>query len=266
MMRFVVLASGSRANCTFVESSSTCFLIDCGLSAREVKRRLIGRGIDPKSVGALIITHEHRDHIQGVSTLARQLGIPVYANFETSKFLDRGLDIRHFDFNQPIQLMDVSIEPFAVQHDAVNPVGLVMRSGDYSIAYCTDLGVVTESVRSACCGVRAIIIEANHDEELLKYSDYPWALKQRIASDYGHLSNRAACEFLRFLSLHGLEQVVLGHLSENCNSPDVALAAMQSSLELKDLQIEVATPYSATQIFGQIEQIELQMRDVSYGI
>lgn len=223
-MRFSVLSSGSKANSTFIEVGSQRILIDSGLSATQVTKRLAAIGVDAATITAIIITHEHSDHISGVAPLSRRYKIPVYANQATASHLDAPHAIEHFVTGQEFYLGDAIIRPFSIVHDAVDPVGFVIEGEGLKFGQATDLGKVTTVVKEALKGSHAMVLESNHDLGMLYTSHYSWELKQRIASSHGHLSNDVAGRFLAELAHPALGQVVLGHLSENCNTPETALA------------------------------------------
>ncbi|MCB9029675.1 MAG: MBL fold metallo-hydrolase [Deltaproteobacteria bacterium] len=222
-MRFSVLSSGSKANSTFIEVGSQRILIDCGLSAKQTSIRLLELGIDPESINAMIITHEHSDHVRGISVMSRKYSIPVFANEETAQFLDNIYALETFVTGQKFCLNEVEISPFSIVHDAVDPVGFVLEAEGLKFAQATDLGRVTPLVRESLRGAHALVLESNHDLDMLQESQYPWELKQRIASSHGHLSNDTAGNLLFELFHHDMFQVVLGHLSENCNTPQLAV-------------------------------------------
>jgi len=193
--------------------------------------RLFSLGIDPHSIDAILISHEHADHICGVPALSRKLKIPVYANKETAKFIDRPFGLEIIGTGQEFIIGTASIRSFGVVHDAVDPVGFTIESDGMKFAQATDLGKVTTVVKEALSGVNALVLESNHDLGMLHSSDYPWQLKQRISSSHGHLSNDVAGRLLREISHPDLGPVVLGHLSENCNTPEIALRTVTRYVE-----------------------------------
>jgi phosphoribosyl 1,2-cyclic phosphodiesterase len=201
-------------------------LIDCGLSAKQAALRLASIGVDANSIDAIIVTHEHRDHIQGVSVFSRRHEVPVYANIQTSEFIVNIWQEVPFVTGKPFTIKDVTLSPFRIIHDAVDPVGFRVSSGGSTLAVATDLGKATPLVVDAIAGCHALVLEANYDSQLLQECEYPWQVKQRIASSHGHLSNREAAELLEEVLHDELQIVVLGHLSENSNSPASALATV----------------------------------------
>lgn len=225
-------------------------MIDCGLSGKQVELRLAEFGIDPASLSALVVTHEHRDHIQGISVLSRRYRLPVYCNRATAEFIDRVHGFEYFDTGEFFSIGSVRLHPFSIVHDAVDPVGFEVLAEGLKLAHVTDLGRATALVKMALTGAHAVVLEANYDRELLQTCDYPWQLKQRIASSHGHLGNIEAARSLKEM-LHGdLVQVVLAHLSENSNSPTHALQSMYAVLPpLMHDRVVCGTPAKATELF-----------------
>lgn len=224
-MRVCLLGSGSKGNSIYIESQKTRILIDAGLSARELKSRLEGIGGAGEDLNALLVTHEHTDHCRGVGPMARRYHLPVYLHPDTRRALPnmgRIDDLREFDVGDAFALKDFQIETFPVTHDAAAPVGYTVETGEGKIGIATDLGIATRLVAQRLKGCRVLILESNHDEELLRDGPYPWPLKQRIRSNYGHLSNTASAQLLRELLWEGLEVVFLAHLSEVNNRPALA--------------------------------------------
>lgn len=237
-MRICLLASGSKGNSLLVESGQTRILIDAGLSARELRKRLESVGVDAASLNALLITHEHTDHIRGLGPLVRQLNIPVYLQTQLAgKLADVGKSecVREFADGVEFVVNDVTVRPFAITHDSLAPVGFSLSGEHGKVGVATDLGVATRLVTDCLQGCRALVIETNHDEELLRDGPYPWALKQRVRSNHGHLSNNAGGRLLQDLLWDGLEMVFLGHLSETNNRPELALGAVNNVLGQQSL-------------------------------
>ncbi len=226
-LKVCILGSGSSGNSTFVASDTTALLIDAGLSARAIEQRLsvIGRSTD--EVRGICISHEHGDHTQGLRVLHQRAGIPLYANAGTVEALRRtpendSLRWQIFTTGSPFQVGDLSVEPFAVPHDAYEPVGFVIASGDTRIGIVTDMGMCTTLIRERLRHCHAVVIESNHDEHMLKEANRPWHLKQRIGGRQGHLSNQGAALLLEEIAGPHLRHVFLAHLSEDCNRPELA--------------------------------------------
>lgn len=249
-MRFSVLASGSRANCSFIEAGGARFLVDCGLSGKQVELRLGSLGISADSLDALIVTHEHRDHIHGISVLSRRYRLPVYCNEAVVDMLGAVHGLELFATGDRFSIADTILHPFRIVHDAVDPVGFEITAEGLKLTHVTDLGRVTPLVRDALAGANAIVLESNYDRELLQICDYPWELKQRIASSHGHLGNIEAAACLREMIHSELTQVVLAHLSENSNTPEAALTTVQRALEpLGFRDVTCGCPTSPTPLY-----------------
>jgi len=237
-MRFSVLASGSKANCTVVESAGRRILIDCGLSCRQTEVRLISLGIDPSSIGAILVTHEHSDHINGIPVFLKKHRIPVYLNQRTAEYLlEREKlaadNVQYFEIGERFEVAGFEVDPFSIVHDALDPAGFVLWAEGLKFSHVTDLGKVTPLVLDAARNSNAMVLESNHDLDMLYASEYPWELKQRINSAHGHLSNDAAGELLSEVLHNDLSHIVLGHLSENCNTPQRARSSAKRYLDTK---------------------------------
>jgi len=232
-VRTCVLASGSRGNAVFIENGDTRVLVDAGLSARELSTRLEQVGVSPATLDAILVTHEHRDHCQGLGPLARRYALPVYLHPETLKALGdvgRLPEVREFDTASTIRLRDLEIDAFPITHDAAHTVGFTFTGDEGKIGLATDLGMVTRLVRQRLDHCRVLIVEANHDEEMLLRGPYPWPLKQRVRGTHGHLSNHDAAQLLGDLLWQGLEGVFLAHLSETNNQPQLAFRQARAIL------------------------------------
>jgi phosphoribosyl 1,2-cyclic phosphodiesterase len=227
-MKVCLLASGSKGNAILVESGRTRLLIDAGLSAREICKRLELIGVDAETLTALLITHEHTDHIRGLGPLVRKLDLPVYLQTDLArKLADVGKTehVSEFVDGEEFTIEDLTIRPFAITHDSLAPVGFTFSGELGKVGVATDLGVVTRLVTECLQGCRALVVETNHDEEMLRDGPYPWQLKQRVRSHHGHLSNNAGGQLLQDVVWPGLEAVFLGHLSDTNNRPELALQA-----------------------------------------
>ncbi len=232
-----MLASGSKANSVFVRSGETAILLDCGLSKREAVKRLSGISVAPEELTALVVSHEHNDHIAGVRVLADQAGLPVYMNeptFNASKKLQEISLHQVFFFQEgvPFTIGSLRLFPFSLSHDAAQPVGFRVTDGEKSISIVTDLGVYDDFILDQVCDTDALLLESNHEPEQLWLSEYPWELKERIAGSYGHLSNEDASKFVHALIKRNahtrLKFIVAGHVSENSNTYDQALQAIKT--------------------------------------
>jgi phosphoribosyl 1,2-cyclic phosphodiesterase len=284
MMRMTVLASGSKGNSTVVATSRTRILVDAGLSCREILKRMHIAGEDPRSLDAILITHEHQDHVQGVAVLARKLGIPVYftemthrawlrwmhprkrmtyadwlrqrqqgaaegrANLavgDSAAESDAGLwedptaeerdpaelpSVTYFEAGKRFAVGDIDVEPFTIPHDAADPVGFVFEGDGVRIGFATDLGYMPANARQALRRCDVLLLESNHDTEMLREGPYPWSVKQRVMSRVGHLSNEAAAEFLERNYDGQATYVILAHLSESNNLPALARVSAERAL------------------------------------
>lgn len=237
-MRVCLLASGSKGNAVFIEAGDTRLLVDVGLSAKEIERRLSLLGVEASSLNAILVTHEHLDHVRGVGPLARRFGLPLYIHPDTHKALPRlGKieDIQEFDTGSSFTLRDLEITPFPITHDASEPVGFTLDTPAGKIGVATDLGIATRLVVDYLKDCRSLVLESNHDEKMLQDGPYPWHLKQRIRSNQGHLSNDASADLLNNLLCPNLEAVFLAHLSETNNDPAKAHAGATRILEQQNI-------------------------------
>lgn len=227
-----VLASGSKGNATWVAGPAGALLVDCGLSARETMRRLALMGLDHLKLKGIVVTHEHRDHMAGVRVLAKQLRLPVMATKATWKAMALTGEARHqaIAAGEPFTAAGLTLHPFSIPHDAVDTVGLVVSTGAARLGLCTDLGQALALVKARLAGCQALVLEANHDPELLAAGPYPPWLKQRVRSRHGHLSNRQGAELLAEVHHAELRRVVLAHLSEVNNRPELARAEVEQTL------------------------------------
>lgn len=223
-MKISVLASGSKGNAVYIETGDTSLLIDAGLSATELLKRLALIGVDGSSLHAILLSHDHSDHTRGAGTLARKLKIPVIASYPTRGAclpLLKKCAVTEFESGYSFSFRDISIDPFQTTHDAVDPVGFIIESAEGRYGHATDFGIVTRLVTEKLKDCRALVIEANHDEEMLMNGPYPWHLKQRIKSRHGHISNNESVGLLEELLHDRLEGVFLAHLSETNNNPEL---------------------------------------------
>ena len=236
-----VLASGSRGNCALVASSSTRILVDAGLSGRETSKRLRALGERAEEISAILITHEHSDHVAGLQRLATKLKVPVFLTAPTHHAWSRAVRDQqgaapelpksdHFSAGRGFRVGDIEVMPFTIPHDAADPVGFTFRAEGVKVGVATDLGYMPASVRNHLRGCSVLVMESNHDVEMLRSGPYPWSVKQRVMSRVGHLSNDALAEFFSSDYDGGAEYVVLAHLSEQNNHPEIARAAAEGAL------------------------------------
>lgn len=234
-MRFTVLGSGSRGNSVYIESGKTGILIDAGFSGKEIEARLRSVGRDLSNVKAICITHEHNDHIRGAGVLSRRCKIPTYANVDTYRAGEKRLGKltlkKEFVTGDHLEIGDLQIRSFRISHDTADPVGFVVSNGQTHLGYCTDTGKVSHLIKSRLLGCDGLIIEFNHNLEMLKEGPYPLPLQQRVRSSRGHLCNEDGADFLAELIGDQLQTVVLAHLSETNNTPALAKEAALRSVE-----------------------------------
>ena len=259
-MRMAVLGSGSAGNASVLDAPGARLLVDAGLSARQLSQRLEKLGLDPHSLDGILLSHEHSDHTRGLEVFLRKHRIPVYATALTREALqDRcgaHVEWRLFQRGCDFEVAGMTVSSFAVPHDAVDPVGFVCRSRSGArIGIATDLGHVTSLVRESLRGVNGLFVEANYDQYLLESdTKRPWSIKQRISSRHGHLSNAQTAALVEELMEDGLRSVVLGHLSRDCNTPEVAVCALREG-KARRLPIRVSsqgepTPWVSLEVPG----------------
>jgi len=233
-MRFASLGSGSRGNALVVEAGKTRVLLDCGLSVTEVATRLARRGLEVTDVDAIVVTHEHADHIGGVAGLARRYEIPVYLTYGTLAALDgdRGAlgPTTIIDSHMPFAIGDVQLCPFPVPHDAHEPVQFVFSDGNVRLGVLTDTGSSTPHIERMLSGLDALMLECNHDLAMLARGSYPAVLKQRIAGRFGHLDNDSAAELLGHVDCSRLQHFIAAHLSQQNNTPELVRSKTASAL------------------------------------
>jgi phosphoribosyl 1,2-cyclic phosphodiesterase len=243
-----VLGSGSRGNSILIETSDTRILVDAGFSGRSIERRLEAVGVESDTISALVITHEHRDHTQGMGIFARRWKVPIFIARATAHrcadLLKGAEELHHYEAKRPFDIDDLRVEPFLTVHDAIDPIGITVRqrTSGLKVGIATDLGTPTVSVRHALKLCDLLILEANHDDVMLKTGPYPWSLKARIAGRHGHLSNRASAQLGAELLHPGLGGIILAHLSQECNDPELAAHVVGSALRREGYSglIEVA--------------------------
>jgi len=243
-MRFASLGSGSDGNGLLVEVDGTRVLIDCGFGIRDTVARLSRIGVSPDTVSAIIVTHEHSDHIGGVAAFAMRFGTPVWLTFGTLSIVSEqfaGLPcVRGFDSHDRFAIDAIEVRPFPVPHDAREPVQFVCSDGCWRLGVLTDIGVSTPYVEASLSGCDALVLECNHDLGMLANGDYPESLKRRIASRLGHLDNEAAAGLLRRIDSSRLKHLIAAHLSRENNSPELACAALAGALDCDVSWIGVA--------------------------
>ena len=229
--KLTILGSGSAGNCAHLEAGETRLLIDAGLSGRQIRQRLLTIGRAPEGLTGILITHDHSDHIQGLTGLAAKLQIPVYCNRLTREAIVGTLkvkcDFRLFETGASFGLGDTLVDTFSIPHDAQDPVGFLVRTAAGNFGFLTDLGHATKLVLQRVRPANVLVLESNHDVEMLQNDPRrPWSLKQRILSRHGHLSNEAAADALQEIVSAELRHLYLAHLSRDCNRPEIAHRVM----------------------------------------
>jgi phosphoribosyl 1,2-cyclic phosphodiesterase len=246
-----MLASGSRGNCAVVASATTRILVDAGISCREIFKRLKALALvstkqdsteyDPHALSAVLITHEHSDHVYGLATLAKKLHIPIFMTGATHQAWSRAMrdasgerplleKLERFESGHSFQVGDIAVKPFTIPHDAADPVGFSFRAEGIKVGIATDLGYLPASVRDHLRGCDVLVLESNHDVEMLRGGPYPWSVKQRVMSRVGHLSNQSLADFFANGYDNSAAFVVLAHLSEQNNHPEIARREAEKAL------------------------------------
>lgn len=231
-----VLASGSKGNATVITAGGKNFLIDVGISCRQLTQRLKEAGLVPEDLDGVLLTHEHRDHTAGLPVFCRKYRLPVFANEATWRYLPQRSEMERSCCRllpKCLETGPLKITSFGVPHDAASTVGYVFECSGSRCVYLTDVGFITEEIRENVSGAETLVLEANHDEEMLKKGSYPYPLKQRILGTRGHLSNKAAGWLLSQME-HLPGEVILAHLSQENNTPELALDTVRGMLENKD--------------------------------
>ena len=272
-MKVTVLGSGSSGNAILVESRQVRLLVDAGFSGRDLERRLAEVEVPADSIDALLITHDHCDHTRGMGILARRWKIPLYLTETTRRacadLLSGTEDVRSYASNQQVVLGDLVVDPFLTVHDAVDPVAVTVTeisTGD-KLGIATDLGRPTATVRHALRKCDLLILEANHDEIMLRESEYPWSVKSRIAGSHGHLSNRAAAELAGELAHEDLACVVLAHLSGSSNHPSLAYDVVGTALDRTRFHGEIQVgnqdhplpPIDVSRLKARLQPVQLRL-------
>jgi phosphoribosyl 1,2-cyclic phosphodiesterase len=256
-VKFTILGSGSSGNCAYIETAETRVLIDAGFSPRQIRQRLATIGRTPENLTAILLTHEHSDHISGLPGMADKFQIPVYCNrgtqdgtiwafksrwtskknpplpgLEGNAELKYKMDWRLFNTGASFEVGDIQVDTFSIPHDSQDPVGFLVRTTAGNFGFATDLGHMTKLVVERTKAATVLVLESNHDVKLLQDCPHrPWSLKQRILGRHGHLSNDAAAEAAAQIISPDLKYLYLGHLSSQCNKPEIARRVMQERLE-----------------------------------
>jgi len=249
-----VLSSGSGGNCALLATNRTRILVDAGLSFKALVKRLESVGEQVATLSAVLVTHEHCDHVSGLARVARRLGIPVYISKLTAPAVDWGEipPVREcFQAGASFTVGDIDVDSFGIPHDAIDPVGFCFHAEGIKIAVATDLGYITESVKFHLRRANLMLLEANHDLEMLKVGPYPWSVKQRVMSRVGHLSNDTMSDFLLGDFDGTPVRLILGHLSEHNNHPEIVRLVATQALERRGLAtaLAIASQTHATEVY-----------------
>lgn len=256
MFKFCTLYSGSSGNCSLIQTDSTKILIDAGQSAKKIEEALNTINVDPFSINGILVTHEHSDHVKGLGILSKKFHIPVYANIETWNAMQNQKEkienenIKFFSFNK-LSIGDIDVRPFSIPHDAANPCGFNVYHNDKKMSIATDIGHIDKEILESLSNSNFLLLEANYEPEVLKYSKYPYLLKSRISGPNGHLSNIDAGKTISYLVNRGLDKVMLGHLSHENNFPELAYKTvveqlMENNVSQNNLHLLVAGRYEAS--------------------
>jgi phosphoribosyl 1,2-cyclic phosphodiesterase len=242
-VRIASLGSGSAGNGTLIEDENVCLLVDLGFTIKETIRRLKRLGREPEDISAILVTHEHGDHISGVAAFARKFSVPVYLTPGTynPKRMGSLPSLREVNSHRGFRIASIGVEPVPVPHDAKEPCQYIFSSGGRKVGVLTDLGHVTPFVQQQYAKCDALLLESNHDVQMLMDGPYPWPLKQRVGGIHGHLSNEQAAELLSTIELGRLQHLIVCHISEKNNRPDLAIDAVREPLSDWSGELRAAT-------------------------
>lgn len=245
-LKFCSLASGSSGNCQYVATNETGLLVDAGLSGKYIKGALENIDVDINTITGLLVTHEHSDHIKGIGVLMRRYNVPLYITKETWSAMSTKIGkvdeekVIFINKNEEVNIGDIIVKPYEVSHDAVDPVGYTFKYDDSKVSIVTDLGYMTDDIMNEIKDSDLLLIESNHDEEMLKMGSYPYYLKRRILSEHGHLSNNTAGEIVVNAVKNGrVKNVLLGHLSKENNFPELAFETVKNIVESSSIEVGV---------------------------
>lgn len=256
-IRFSVLASGSTGNAFYIEHNETKLLIDAGLSGKKIAELFEQVDVDPEQLTAILVTHEHSDHVKGLGVMARRYHLPIYANEKTWQAMNGAIgEIKteqkfHFAANSVKSFGSLEVESFSVSHDAADPMFFNFRVDDKKVSLVTDLGYVSEKIKDAIAGADAYVFEANHDISMLQMSTYPWSVKRRILGDYGHVSNEDCGLALSDVITERTKRIYLAHLSRENNLKELARMSVDQVLQERGIKIALhdTDPETATSLY-----------------
>ena len=244
-MRFASLGSGSEGNALLVTAGNTLVLMDCGFGLQDTLMRLARLGVSPEQLSGIVVTHEHGDHISGVARMARKFNLPVWLTHGTLRSQAKAFagiaGIREIDPHAAFSIGGIEVVPYPVPHDAAEPVQFVFSDGARRLGVLTDTGCSTAHIEQTLSGCHALVLECNHDAEMLINSDYPYSLKQRVGGRFGHLNNQQAAAILAGLDMSGLQHLIAAHLSRNNNTPALAVRALSAAAKCEESWVGVAT-------------------------
>lgn len=262
-MRFVSIASGSSGNCVYAGTENTHLLIDAGISAKRIEKGLFEVGLKPGEVSGICITHEHSDHVKGLGVLARKYEIPVFGTAPTLKAIQNMKSLGEYpkELLHPIMpdvdftVGDIVIKPFHIDHDAADPVAYRIQAENKSIAIATDLGHFNQYTIDHLLDLDAVLIESNHDKRMLETGPYPYYLKRRILGDFGHLSNENAGRLLNYILNDRLKHILLGHLSQENNLPELAFETVRLEVDMGECPYKASDFYMAVARRDEMSEI-----------
>jgi len=252
MLNFCSLYSGSSGNSLFIQSDNTKILVDCGVSSKKIVEALNSMEVDASSIDAILVTHEHSDHVKGLATFSSKFDIPVFSTCETFDNMEKvtsklsNKNINHFKIDEKFNIGDLEILPFSIPHDAANPCGFNILNDNKKISIATDIGHMNSAILKRLEGSSFLLLESNYDTEVLKCCSYPFSLKTRISGPTGHLSNDMASKTITYLLKNGLKTAMLGHLSKDSNFPELAYSTtvneiLSNGIDENSFNISVAS-------------------------
>ena len=261
-MEFYTLASSSAGNAALLRSGGTAVLLDAGISARRIAQALSQLGMTPRELDAVLVTHEHSDHVCGIATLTKKYGVPVYASRGTARCLScAGELLRCFEAGASFSVGELTVRSFATSHDSADSVDYRIDGADGSFGALTDTGYVTDAAAQVLRGVDALLLEANHDVEMLRSGPYPYPLKQRVLGGCGHLSNEAAADFALYCAQNGTRDILLAHLSAENNTPAKAEYAVARRLQGLPVRLGVAP----RAVMSAVHEVPVCRRSASFA-
>ena len=259
MIKFCNLFSGSSGNSTYIESDSTKILIDAGVSCQRISKALASIGVELDEIRAILITHEHTDHTKGLTTIAKKFNTPIYATAKTWTQMSALNVIDEckctFSPEKEFKIGDLTIRPFSIPHDAIEPCGFSVLNGEKKVTVATDIGHIEDKLITEMCGSDILLIESNYDNDTLLCGAYPYFLKKRISSDIGHLSNETTGKLVKTLYENGVNKFILGHLSKENNFPELAYQTVteeliHNNIDTKEIKISVASRFTPSKIIN----------------